>query len=130
MKPARRKDELAAFLAAPIDLVAFKKKKGSSNSGSFKASRWIYRPKRPGFFYQYMLFSTPEGYGESERFSGFSVAVYKFGREVGDYYDTNEVLVAIWSRLRDPDLGQADLVGRLVPEIKARFGEPFAVVPG
>jgi hypothetical protein len=36
--------------------------------------------------------------------------------------------VAIWCRLKDPDLGQADLVGRAVSEIKARFGEPFAVV--
>jgi hypothetical protein len=128
VKPTGPEDELAAFLTAPIDLVAFKKKKGPSNNGAFKASRWIYRPKRPGFFYQYMLFSTPREYRESERASGFSVVVYKFGKEVGDYYDTNEMLVAIWCRLSDPDLGHADLVGRLVPEIKARFGEPFAVV--
>jgi hypothetical protein len=127
MKQTERKNELASFLAAPIDLVAFKKKKGSSNSGAFKASSWIYRAKRPGFFYQYMLFSTPRGYSESDRFSGFRVVVYKFGKEVGDYYDTNEALVAIWSRLKDPDLVQADLVGRLVPEIKARFGEPLTV---
>jgi hypothetical protein len=128
VKPTKQKDELAAFLAAPIDLVAFKRKKGSSNNGAFKASRWFYKPKKTGFFYHYMLFGTPKEYSEVDRFSGFSIVVYKFGKEVGDYYDTNEMLVGIWCRLRDPDLGQADLVGRLVSEIKARFGEPFAVV--
>jgi hypothetical protein len=128
IKPSGQKEELAAFLAAPIDLVAFKKKKGPSNNGAFKANRWIHRPNRVGFYYRYMLFSTPGGYDEGDRFSGFSVVVYKFGKIVGDYYDTREVLVGIWCRLRDPDLGQADLVGRPVPEIKSRFGEPFAAV--
>ena len=40
---------------------------------------------------------------------GFSVVVYKFGKEIGDYYDSNEMLIAIWCRLNDPDLGQANL---------------------
>jgi hypothetical protein len=84
IKPGGQEEELSAFLAAPIDLVAFKKKKGPSNNGAFKASRWIYRPKKPGFFYQYMLFSTPQGTTEGDRFSGFSLVVYKFGKAVGD----------------------------------------------
>jgi hypothetical protein len=109
MKPDKQKGELAAFLSAPINLVYFKRIKGISNSGSAKVGQWIYRPKKPGFFYQYILFSTPKRYPEGTRFSGFSVVVYKFGKEVGDYYDTNEMLIAIWCRLRDPDLGQADL---------------------
>ena len=75
-----------------------------------------------------MLFTTPTRYSEGERFGGFSIVVYKFGKEIGDYYSSNETLIAIWCRLKDPDLGQADLVGKFVPEIKARFGEPFAVV--
>ncbi len=128
MKPAEKSDALSAFLAIPINLISFKKKKGSSNSGSLKVSRWIYRPKEPGFFYQYKLFLTPARYGEGKRFRGFSVVVYKFGKEIGDYHDNNETLVAIWCRLRDPDLGQADLVGRSVSDINVRFGEPFAVV--
>jgi len=128
VKPTKQKDQLAAFLVAPIDLVRFKRSKGQSNSGGFHASRWFHRPKEPGFFYQYMLFLTPRQYTEGERFDGFSIVVYKLGKEVGDYYDTNEILVAVWCRLKDPDLGQADLVGMLVPEIKARFGEPFAVI--
>jgi hypothetical protein len=122
-----QKDELAGFLAAPIDLVRFKKKKGPSNSGSFYTSLLIYRPDKPGFFYRYRMFRTP-AYSEDEKFHGFSVVVYKLGAKVGDYYDTNEMLVAIWCRLKDPDLGQADLVGRQMSEITARFGEPFAVV--
>jgi len=130
VKPTKQSEALTAFLTAPIDFITFKGKKGPSNSGSFKANPWIYRPKEPGFFYQYKLFGTPTQYSEGERFRGFSVVVYKFGKEIGDYYDSNETLVAIWCRLRDSDLGQADLVGRFVPEIKARFGEPFAVVGG
>ncbi|MBU0768569.1 MAG: hypothetical protein KJ687_05730 [Proteobacteria bacterium] len=128
VKPTKQNDAIAAFLSVPIDLITFKIKKGPSNSGSFKASHWIYRPKEPGFFYQYKLFVTPTRYSEGERFRGFSIVVYRFGKEIGDYYDSKEKLLAIWCRLRDPDLGQADLVGRFLPEIKARFGEPFAVV--
>jgi hypothetical protein len=123
-----QKDELAAFLAAPIDLTRFKRKKGPSNSGAFRASRLIYRPDKPGLFYRYMMFRTPAVSSEGEKFHGFSVIVYKLGTKVGDYYDTNEILVAIWCRLKDPDLGQADLVGKQMSEIKTRFGEPFAVV--
>src|SRR5437870_2257483 len=127
VQPTTQEEELAAFLAAPIDLAAFKRQKGSSNSGSWRASRWFYRPKAPGFFYQYLLFPTPQRYSESERFTGFSIVVYKFGKRVGDYHDTNETLVVIWCRLRDPDLGRANLVGAPVPEIKSRFGEPSEI---
>jgi len=128
VEPAGQGEVLTAFLATPIDLVTFKEKKGPSNSGSFKENPWIYRPEEPGFFYQYKLFGTPARFSDGERLRGFSVVVYKFGKKIGDYYDSNETLIAIWSRLRDPDLGQADLVGKSVPEIKERFGEPFAAV--
>jgi hypothetical protein len=129
VKRSIQQDQLAAFLEAPIDLVAFKKKKGGSNSGSVgtTAKRWFYRPTQPGFLYQYVLFATPEG-GEGQRFDGFSVVVYKFGKTIGRYEDTNEMLVAIWCRLRDPDLGQADFVGTRVSDLKSRFGEPFATI--
>jgi hypothetical protein len=120
--------DLAAFLAAPIDLPAFKRRKGPSNSGSFKAADWLYRPDKPGFFYRYFLFRTPRTYSEVERVEGFSLVVYKLGTNVGDYDDTNEMLVAIWCRLKDPDLGRANLVGTELSQIKARFGEPFAVI--
>ena len=132
VKPTKQNHELAVFLSVPIDLITFKNKKGPSNSSQLKASSkttsWIYRPKNQGFFYQYMLFPTPTRYSEGERFFGFSVVVYKFGKKIGDYYDSNETLIAIWSRLNDPDLGQANFVGRFVSEVKARFGEPSAVV--
>ncbi len=108
VKPTKQNDALAAFLSVPIDLITFKIKKGPSNSGSFKASHWIYRPKEPGFFYQYKLFVTPTRYSEGERFRGFSIVVYKFGKEIGDYYDSKEIYMsgivcggramAIWSK--------------------------------
>jgi hypothetical protein len=126
--PARPKDNLAAFLASPLDLAAFKKKKGSSNNGAVKKNPYFYKPQKTGFFYQYMLFPSPRQYNEGERFNGFSIVVYKFGKKVGDYSETNETLVGIWCRLKDPDLGAADLVGSPVSKIKERFGEPFAVV--
>lgn len=125
---AAANDELGRFLAAPLDLAAFKRKKGGSLNEGIDASPWFYRPRRPGFFYKYMMFDSPLSYSEVERLSGFSVVVYKLGSRIGDYNDTNEVLVAIWCRLKDPDLGQADLVGRPVSEVTARFGEPFARV--
>lgn len=124
---AKQNLALAKFLAAPINLVAFKKKKGISNSGSLRAKekRWFYKPKKTGFFYRYMLFPTPGQYSEGERFFGFSVIVYKFGRKIGDYNNTNEILTAIWCRLKDPDLGPANLVGKPVTEVKELFGLPF-----
>lgn len=128
VKPTKQNDALAAFLSVPLELITFKIKKGPSNSVSFEASHWMHRPKESGFFYQYKLFATPTRYSEGERFRGFSIVVYKFSKKIGDYYDSNEKLVAIWCRLRDPDLGQADLVGRFASEIKALFGKPFAVV--
>jgi hypothetical protein len=121
-------NELAKFLSVPIDLFSFKMTKGPSNNGACKVGPWAYRPKKSGFFYQYMLFSTPKQYNESDRFGGFSIVVYKFGKEVGDYYDRKETLIAIWCRLKDPDLGRADLVGQSIPELKMRFGQPFALV--
>jgi hypothetical protein len=75
-----------------------------------------------------MLFNTPDRYGEGQRLEGFSVIVYKFGKSIGDYYGNSEMLVAIWCRLNDPDLGQANLVGRQLSEIRARFGEPFKII--
>lgn len=121
-------DELSTFLSKPVDLAAFKKQKGPSNSGSYKADPWIYRPSKTGFFYRYLLFATPGKYSEEERFGGFTVIVYKFGKKVGDYYDRNEMLVGLWCELKDPDLGKADLVGKTAAEINDRFGEPFAAL--
>jgi hypothetical protein len=128
VKSTRENHDLTIFLEAPIDIVAFKKKKGPSNSDSFRAPRSFYRPGDPGFFYQYMLFNTPVRYGEGERFRDFALIVYKFGHSIGHFYDTNEILAAIWCRLNDPDLGRANFVGTQVPEIRARFGEPSAVI--
>jgi len=128
-KRSIQQDQLAAFLEAPIDLSAFKRKKGSSNSGSVDTTekRWFYMPSQSGFLYQYMLFPTG-GYSEGARVHDCAVVVYKFGTKIGAYNDTNEMLVAIWCRLSDPDLGHADLVGTRVAEMRSRFGEPFATI--
>jgi hypothetical protein len=121
-------NNLASFLASPLDLKAFKKKKNSSNSGTVRKNEMFYTPEKAGFFYRYMLFPTPTQYNEYQRFADFAVIVYKFGEKIGDYSDTNETLIAVWCRLKDPDLGEADLVETPVSEIKKRFGEPFATV--
>ena len=120
-----QKEALTAFLVAPVDLVAFNRKKGGANSGAVKRNVWFYRPAKPGFYYQYMLFETPAGYTEAERFFGARIIVYKFGTTVGNYSDTNEMLIGLRTRLRDPDLGQANLVGVSIDTLGERFGEPF-----
>ncbi len=74
------------------------------------------------------MFPGPPEYTETQRFSGFRLIVYKHGTEVGDFYDTNEELIAIKSRLSDPQLGPMDLVGESVDTLQKQFGVPFAVV--
>jgi hypothetical protein len=128
VKSTRENHDLTIFLEAPVDIAAFKKTKGGSNSESFGALHSFYRPSGPGFFYQYMLFNTPVRYGEGARFRGFTLIVYKFGHSIGNFSGTNEILAAIWCRLNGPDFGRANFVGTQVPEIRARFGEPSAVI--
>jgi len=121
---AARASPLQTFLESPLELAQFKRTKGMANSGGFQAPAWLWRPSEKGFHYRYMLFPTPRTYSEGERFSGFTVIVHKQGDKVGDYKDGNESLVAIWCRLVDPDLGEANLVGLRVEDVESRFGPP------
>lgn len=115
---------LATFLDAPVDLQAFKKQKGSSNSGVMTGEGCFFRPAGKGFYQWYGLFPTPRGVPESRRLSGLRLIVYSFNERPGDYSDSDEMLIAVRSAFPDPDLGDANLVGSAVEEIRRRFGEP------
>lgn len=128
IRQAEHWEALEAFLEEPIDLAAIKRKKGPSNSGRMTGDPCFNRPKRPGFYYWYGLFATPRGVSESERLQGFRLIVYKYGDVIGDFFDTNEILIAIKSSFPDPDLGAANLVGSRLDAIHARFGDAFAAM--
>ena len=119
---AQQAKETSNFLASPIDLIAFKKNKGPSNSGIGKPPSQAFRPKAKGFYYRYMLFRTPRQFSEVKRISEFEITVYKFGEEAGDFYDIDEVLISVKSKYKDPDLKHLNLVGQTKDEIRAFLG--------
>ena len=121
--PAKK---LQDFLESPLDIHAFKSKKGSSNSGGVRSEIPYFKPEQVGFHYQYMLFPTPANLDEGTRFGGFRLIVFKPGRVVGNYTDPGEKLVGLFCAYKDPDLKAANLVGVSDKEMEARFGAPAA----
>jgi hypothetical protein len=124
---------LLRLLENPLDLVQFKKAKGISNNGAAKkpgGPRTYHKPPEKGFYYEYFNFPIfgRDTRGDSpprEALGDLVVVVYKFGRTVGDYYDTREVLIEIGAKARDCDLMQTNLVGLGLKEITDRFGTGY-----
>ncbi len=118
------------FLINPIDFQQFKEDNGPSNSGTANKTG-LYKPNQAGMYLRFMLFQgnrarikklkLPDSFGMTE----LQFFVYRFGTEVGDFYDSNELLVGIKCRIRDPALGQANLVGKHITLIEKQFGKDF-----
>jgi len=119
--------KLHDFLLNPLDHIAFKETKGTSNSGGWSSKLPLYRPEKKGFYYRYMLFRTPLEYSGSIRFSFFNLIVYKYGDTPGNFYDKDEELIGIRCRLRDPDLGKMNLVGLATIQIDTLLGPDYIV---
>lgn len=132
---------LKDFLSEPINLIEFKKKYGSSNSGQLKPNKYYYKPEDEGFYYKYMLFNSlgfrknPMRYlngkimSEGDLFKSFQIYVYHFGNTGSfDFYDKNEVLIGFRSAGIHEALGKANLVGKTLQEIEELFGNDYIVM--
>ena len=120
---------LKTLLDHPMNLEAYKKKWGPSNSTGGKKSTAYHRPDVTGQFYRYMLFgklrkelpSRPSG---GDLFKKFIITVYKYGTEIGDFYDPNEELISVKCALDNPTLGDLNWYGKTRLELTNRYGEP------
>jgi hypothetical protein len=120
---------LEELLANPIDLVSYKAEYGTSNSGHASQHDLFFRPDTVGFYYRYMLFHKlrsvlPTRPSESDLFENFRLITYKYGDSPGNFYDSDEELIAIECAMENETLGELDLVGLGPHEIKKRFGKP------
>jgi hypothetical protein len=57
-------------------------------------------------------------------FKNFRLITYKYGDAPGNFYDTNEELIAIECAMENETLGDMDLVGMQPNEIIEKFGKP------
>ena len=62
---------------------------------------------------------------EGTRFTDFELIVYKYGTDIGDFFDTNESLISIKSAFADPDLQQLDFVGKSIIDVRSTLGTAF-----
>lgn len=120
---------MRTLLLDPINLVAYKKEYGTSNSGSAGERGLFNTPEEEGFMYRYMLFHKlrnilPQRPSESFLFSHFVITVFKYGTEVGGFYDENEELMAIECGIDNPTLGEMNVYGMTRDEVIGKFGPP------
>ncbi|PLX20249.1 MAG: hypothetical protein C0599_09405 [Salinivirgaceae bacterium] len=128
---------LKSFLLEPINLIEFKNKYGPSNSGGCCSGipiKWLYKPEKEGFYYQYMLFRQLKGMryvngkimGEGELFKNFKIYVYHFGENRDfDFYNNDEELIGFSCAGIHEALGQANIVGKSLEEIEELFGNEY-----
>jgi len=112
------------ILESPIDLIKFKKQMMFTNSGGHQ-ERYFHKPDCKGFYYEYFGFEDTLSNGEPFTFiDRINLIVYKKGKVVGDYYDSNEILIMIKSKTKDNRLGSLNLVGKSFDELINSIGKP------
>ncbi len=115
-----------------FDHIAYKKAKGGSHSSGTNKYKYWEEPGDTGIYFTYHLFNAKDARLGNKRMSdmameGLEVVVYKLTGKPGFYSDTNEVLIEVYSHLKDPDLGKLDIVGKHLDEIKADFHAPAMI---
>lgn len=116
--------KIKALLERPIDLVAFKKA-CRGNNGGFRKQPYFFEPKKEGFYYKYFLFMQC---GCSTDFNDLVVVVYKFGKKIQTYSNTNEKLVAIAGACQSKELNECNLVGKAWSSICAIYGNNYLTI--
>ncbi len=119
--------ELLYLLETPLNLRAFKKKKGQSNSGGADTKEYWHKPDTTGMYYSYFLFPTPSNISESTRFSDCEITTFKYNSEIGKFKDTNEELIEIKLKYNDYDFGAFNWVDRDMNDMIDFYGEADSV---
>ena len=120
---------LDTLLNAPLDLETFKKEWGPSNSGGGSNNGILDIPDTTGQVYRYFLFHKlrsvlPDHPSEGELLNNFIITVFKYGKEIGDFYDSNEKLLMIACSLDNPELGELNWYGQSTVQIMDKYGPP------
>ncbi len=114
---------LIELLNAPLDLPEYKKEMRSANSGTSSGEKHFYKPNTVGTFYHYFWFhELRRQYGEQKARDAVEIETYKYGTEIGDYSDTNELFISLKARQKDRHLKRLDLVGTDRSQIIDQFG--------
>ncbi len=115
---ALNRDSVNEFLKQPFDLIKFKEKKRSSNSGVGKKKDYYLKPKKEGMYYQYFLFSRQTGYTGTNKDNiirkadGLGITVYKeLGQYRYDFIDPTEELIEVRAKFNDFDLPELAYIG-------------------
>ena len=130
LKVVVEKSYLESFLENPIDFQQFKKDYGPSNSGGINGGP-LYKPDSVGMYLRFMLFNGNRdrnrklGISEGQKFKELQFYVYRYGKTVGDFFNTNEILVGFKCKFKDPSVKKADLVGKTKKEINVLFGNEY-----
>ncbi|MBD3637876.1 MAG: hypothetical protein HUJ25_11020 [Crocinitomicaceae bacterium] len=120
---------LQNLLANPIDLVSFKKEWGPSNSGNASKPNGLYTPDTVGRVYRYSLFwklrnVLPKKLSEGDLLNKFRITVFKYGHEIGNYYEQNEELLMVECATDNPELRKLNWYGKSRVEVMDQYGVP------
>lgn len=128
-----RREDLRILLDEPLDLVAYKKEWGTSNSSPATNKELYNIPDTVGMMYRYMLFhklrmELPSHPDEGQLFHGFIITVYKYGDKIGDFYDTNEELIMVECSFDNPTLGELNWTGKSKDELIDKYDSAKYVI--
>ncbi len=123
---------LDALLNKPIDVIAFKKAKGQSNSGGAKKQSYYFKPKQKGFYMSFGLFNSNKTYYGSDtahkikNINALYMVTYKpLGKYQDDFIDPNETLIEFCASYNDIDLPQLAFIGLDTVQVKNKLGNNF-----
>ena len=115
--------KLTFFLDNPIDLQVFKRLKdiNYTTTSVSNGKNYHFHPDiKDSIFYVYYYPTKDVNSSEIDR-----VFVLKFGENKHTYEDENEVLIELMVFNKDPDLGNANLVGLIKTELESEFGTDY-----
>lgn len=124
--PPASLDSFQMLIEYPEDIMLYKSRKRGANNGSAHAKKYYHTPDTIGFFYHFLLFyPKPPRIHPSEMFDGMGLIVYRYGKQIGHYGDTNEEFISLWSKVNEPELRTFDLVGKSASDITALLGDNY-----
>jgi len=114
---------ISKILENPINLEEYKRNYGTSHSSPTN-NNFYYKPDTLGFYYSYYFFIEQQRKFKGKSLRDFYITVYKYGSVVGNFYDTNEELIELKSKI-NMHLGELDIIGLEKKDVLNRFGNPF-----
>jgi hypothetical protein len=120
---SKTKNNLIEFLENPIDLLAFKQKKGMQFTTSVTSgTEYHFNPKiKDSTFYVY--YYPAENFDDPRKID--QIVVFKYGENKHKYEDETETLIELRVFNKDSDLEKANLIGIAKAELESKFGTDY-----